>query len=565
MRLLGRNEALRSDKMKSTALVVALGAFLSLSVAVHGFNLRSAHLVRRGFHHQRSQLSGQRYRASDLAATRGSDDLAPGDVSRRDILYSLSALVAAPQVARADLIQFPCQPGDLKNNYSFLRAGESLIEADGLWGSNPMFLTNRENALSENGTAQVQAACVNMVERDFNPSVVLYPTAANAIDTADFVASEMRIGRNRVLPEYTNLDGRGIGKFDMNEREAVRSAIWALDAESGPEGRDGERPPATDDGTPNETLANQITRLRQLMAVCETNFSGDDVLFVFPDNTGPALLSCMIAGVPVNRVHELEWSPGEVRYDIGMESTLARLQGGPSKEYAETIKRGKIQLANFQKHPELMVNIKEKRLMEEVRAEEERARKAKEAEMARNAAQEEKRAAVAKTEMARNAAKAEKRAKLTRFREPRAVVREEGDGGSLSDLMPLGVLGLAGAMATFNGGKEEHESAKNNDAVAMDNESLADDGMYYTGDTIDPEGEEEMPSELKAMEDLIDRHPIHIPEMTSDSLEALFKTEQQTEEEKLALAADAMDEYMKKDDGGDAWLQSVASIIEEEE
>ena len=185
--------------------------------------------------------------------------------------------------------------------------------------------------------------------------------------------------------------------------------------------------------------------------------------------------------------------------------------------------------------------------------------------MARNAAQEEKRAAVAKTEMARNAAQAEKRAKLTRFQEPRAVVREEGDAGSLSDLMPLGVLGLAGAMATFNGGKEEHESAKNNDAVTMDNESLADDGMYYTGDTIDPEGEEEMPSELKAMEDLIDRHPIHIPEMTSDSLEALFKTEQQTEEEKLALAADAMDEYMKKDDGGDAWLQSVASIMEEEE
>ena len=563
--LLVCNEALRSDKMKSNALVVALGAFLSLSVAVHAFNLQSAHLVRRGFH-QRSELPGQRYRASDLAATRGSDDLAPGDVSRRDILYSLSALVAAPQVARADLIQFPCQPGDLKNNYSFLRAGESLIEADGLWGSNPMFLTNRENALSENGIAQIQAACVNMMERDFNPSVVLFPTAANAIDTADIVASEMRIGRNRVLPEYTNLDGRGIGKFDMNEREAVRSAIWALDAESGPEGRDGERPPATDDGTPNETLANQITRLRQLMAVCETNFSGDDVLFVFPDNTGPALLSCMIAGVPVNRVHELEWSPGEVRYDIGMESTLARLQGKPSKEYAETIKQGKIQLTNFRKHPELMVNIKEKRLMEEVRAEEDRARKAKEAEMARNAAQEEKRAAVAKTEMARNAAQAEKRAKLTRFREPRAVVREEGDGGSLSDLMPLGVLGLAGAMATFNGGKEvQRENAETIDAaVTLDTESLADDGMYI-GDTIDPEGEEEMPSELKAMEDLIDRHPIHIPEMTSNSLEGLFKTEQQTEEERLALAADAMDEYMKKDDGGDAWLQSVASIMEAEE
>ena len=217
------------DKMKSNILAVASGAFLSLSPAVHAFNLQSAHLVPRGFH-QRRQLSGQGRRAS----TQGSDDLATGDVSRRDILYSLSILVAAPQVARADLIQFPCQPGDLKNSYSFLRAGESLIEADGLWGSNPLFLTNRENALSDNGVAQIQAACADMLERDFNPSVVLFPTAANAIDTADIVASEMRIGRNRVLPEYTNLDGRGIGKFDMNERETVRSAMWALDAESVP-------------------------------------------------------------------------------------------------------------------------------------------------------------------------------------------------------------------------------------------------------------------------------------------------------------------------------------------
>ena len=67
------------------------------------------------------------------------------------------------------------------------------------------------------------------------------------------------------------------------------------------------------------------------------------------------------------------------------------------------------------------------------------------------------------------------------------------------------------------------------------------------------------------MEDLIDRHPIEIPEMSSDSFEALMKIEQQTEEEKLAIAAAAMEEYMEKDDGGDAWLESVASMMEEDE
>ena len=517
--------------MKVNTFFVAPAALLVLSAPSDGFQRPV---------HQRSKPSAQRYHLSESAVKQSSndaDDFAPIaiDVSRREALSALSLIFTAPHAAKADLIQFPCKPGDLKNNYSFLRAGESLIEADGLWGSNPLFLTNRENTLSENGIAQVQAACADMLERDYNPSVVLFPTAANAIDTADIIASEMRIGRNRVLPEYTNLDARGIGKFDMNDREAVRSAIWALDAESGPEGRDGERPPPTDDGTPNETLANQITRLRQLMAVCETNFSGDDVLFIFPDNTGLALLSCMIAGVPVNRVHELEWGPGEVRYNIDMEYTLERLRGGPHKGYLDNIQQGKTQLANFRKHPELMVNIKEKRLMEEMQAEEDRARKAKEAEMARRAAQEEKKASAAKA---------------TSFREPRAVTRGDGEG-DLSDLMPLGVLGLAGAMATFNGGKEEKDENEN------DKDSTADGQMAVEN--------EDLSSELKAMEDLIDRHPIEIPEMSSDSFEALMKIEQQTEEDKLALAAAAMEEYMEKDDGGDAWLQSVASMMEEDE
>ena len=185
------------------------GIVLLLSASAHAFQRPTSTRYSR-----KIETSAQRYRLSALAGKQGrpassdADDFAPSDISRRDALCALSVIFAAPQVAKADLIQFPCKPGDLKNNYSFLRAGESLIEADGLWGSNPLFLTNRENALSENGIAQIQAACADMMERDFNPSVVLFPTAANAIDTADIVASEMRIGRNRVLPEYTNLDGR---------------------------------------------------------------------------------------------------------------------------------------------------------------------------------------------------------------------------------------------------------------------------------------------------------------------------------------------------------------------
>ena len=54
--------------------------------------------------------------------------------------------------------------------------------------------------------------------------------------------------------------------------------------EAGPNGIGGQ-PPATDDSTPNETLAIQVTRLRQLISVLDTSFSGDSILIIFPDGT----------------------------------------------------------------------------------------------------------------------------------------------------------------------------------------------------------------------------------------------------------------------------------------
>mmetsp|Transcript_25085 Transcript_25085/g.54702 ORF Transcript_25085/g.54702 Transcript_25085/m.54702 type:complete len:607 (+) Transcript_25085:94-1914(+) len=531
--------------------------------------------------------------------------------SRRDVLTSvplsvsafLGALASYPLPAQARLVRFPCKPGELKNNYNFMRSGESLLESEGMWGSNPLFLTNRENALSDAGAEQVRMACADMLERDLNPSVVLYPTAANAIDTADIVATEMRIGRNRVLPEYTNLDARGIGKYDMNDRETVKGAIWAMDAESGPEGRSGERPPPTDDGTPNETLANQVTRLRQLMAVCETNFSGDDVLFIFPDNTGPALLSCLIAGIDLNRVHELEFTPGEVRYDITMESTLERLRAGPAPEYLETIRQGKIQLANLRSNPDLIVNVKDRRQLEEMQAEEERVRLAKAAKeakeerarAAKKAEEERVRAAKeAKEESARAAKKAVgerkagedavksggggRRLRASMEKNGYAVKREEGTG-SIADLMPLGAVGIAGAMVTYNGGKEDvvedKDVSKIGDVtdvaanIVTTPKPLFNDELAVNNTTNTPvasaedKDEVEAPeTELGVLEDLVDKHPIDIPEFTVTP--SLFEPEK-TEEERMVLAEQAMEEYMNRDDGGDAWLASLVGIMEDEE
>lgn len=48
-----------------------------------------------------------------------------------------------------------------------------------------------------------------------------------------------------------------------------------------------------------------------VILVLETQFSGDDILLIFPDKNSPALLSSMIAGVPFNKAHVLDFAPGE--------------------------------------------------------------------------------------------------------------------------------------------------------------------------------------------------------------------------------------------------------------
>lgn len=72
--------------------------------------------------------------------------------SRRSFLSSLviptSALLTAnmqPSIKPANaggkpgLVQFPCKNG-LGNTYHFMRAGQSLLEADDVWTTNPLFL-----------------------------------------------------------------------------------------------------------------------------------------------------------------------------------------------------------------------------------------------------------------------------------------------------------------------------------------------------------------------------------------------------------------------------------------
>jgi hypothetical protein len=105
--------------------------------------------------------------------------------------------------------------------------------------------------------------------------------------------------------------------------------------------------------------------------VLETQYSGDTVLLVFPDGTGPSLLTCLIGGIPLNRVHEFEYSNGEVRLDINYKSAQVYLDSIPSEDYLGVIKNGEMELAALRDNNEIL-DVREQQYLEEQVFEEEK-------------------------------------------------------------------------------------------------------------------------------------------------------------------------------------------------
>jgi len=292
------------------------------------------------------------------------------------------------------LVRFPCKE-PLLNTYHFLRAGASLLELEDVWSTNPLFLTNREAALSEFGEEQVREACRFLISSGSTPTVVRYSLAAACIDSANIIGEELRVGRDRLVPEFNYMDPRAIGGWDFAALNATEEAVWALDVEeAGPNGKGG-KPPPNDDGTPAETLADVVVRLTNLMSVLETLYSGDTVLLVFPDGTGPALLSCLIAGIPLNRVHELQFSSGEIRCDVNYNSINSIASQPPSQAYADILQRGRVELQQLRENPDMLRNVKDleyekEKERENMKQEEKRKEEAKENEIERQRQTEER-------------------------------------------------------------------------------------------------------------------------------------------------------------------------------
>ncbi|KAL3796927.1 hypothetical protein HJC23_000680 [Cyclotella cryptica] len=405
------------------------------------------------------------------------------------------------------LVTFPCPKGSLANTYHLMRAGQSLLEEKNILSTNPLFLTNRDDALTTEGVIQVEDACSDMMLKDINPSVVKYSLASKCIDTANIVATRMMVGRNRIIPEFTFMDPRGVGIWNGGSNEA---AIWALDyLEAGVEGRGG-RPPPNDDGTANETLHEQMIRLRQLMSILETQYSGDSILLIFPDGTSPALLSCLIAGIPLKDVHALNFEPGEVRLDVTMDSSLQLFEDKlSSSKYREMLDAGQQQL-EFLRNEQL----------------------------AREAEENAKPKPVAVSNPKPTTKVATKRLDLS----------EDGP-----DIYSVGALGIIAYMSTLRKAVDEssHEEPQAKSGrvptLAFANSTGTTSFEFDT-----------MPSATFEMSTGATTLRTHSMESnTFEEVPVLSK------EERIKAADKAMEEYLSKDDGCNDWLHVIKDIINE--
>ena len=452
------------------------------------------------------------------------------------LLRSLSCTDSQTTANAMGLVHFPCHEGDLMNTYHMMRAGESGLEAEGILSTNPLFMTNTEDGLTDVGRMQVQDSCAQMMDKGINPSVVKYSLASKCIDTANIVATTMMIGRNRIIPEFTFMDGRGAGFFDGHPLESATAALWALDyAEAGVEGRGGS-PPPTDDGTANESLSEQFTRLRQLLSVLETQFSGDEILLIFPDGTSPALLSCLIAGIPLNEVHALNYEPGELREGVNMKNTLELYkQKKSASEYTSMLAKGQNELELLRKEYE--EHLVEKKGTGDL--------------------------------LIPNNEKVSVTAKkpIPIGNSQRSFRKAFGEVEFGSNVFSGGAFGVAAGLAMLKGNNDE-DSGESEAVPEVKAVPLA--YANSTGASLPFEQRHlEMPATLPALMPAVLPAPsvqmtasnnfadAASPSVYEDNVPELSK------EERLKIAADAMDEYLSQDDGGDDWLNSMKEMIDE--
>jgi broad specificity phosphatase PhoE len=482
---------------------------------------------------------------------------------RRSVLGNVAlalGLVGSTRDAQArGLVQFPCEQ-PLENTYHFLRSGLSLIEEEDIWSTNPLFLTNREAALSEQGKLQVEASIQLLKFNQINPTVCRYSLAAASIDSANIIGKELKIGRDRLVPEFNYMDPRAIGKWDMQPLRKTEYAVWAMDADEGGKVGQGGLPPPNDDSTPNETLHDQTIRLSQLLSVLESQYSGDTILLIFPDGTGPALLSAMIAGIALNRVHELEFAPGEIRLNVNKVQTLALWNARQDclSDYESYLIAGRKELKRLRGLND-MVSIKDQRLEDDRIAldtliKQNRLARDQAETVEQTARIERAQATEDQRQLRRNEANAVQRKNAPSPKSSYMASLHNDHQGSIKIFLGTLLVGGLGMVATSQEDKQDIVVGSPAIVVSLSDDQLPsmfdpEKGTLLKPDTLRDPKVIPMSEPVQELPLLSTQDDFSKPNMDPPLLRGQDNPVQT-----------AMDEYMTSDDGGDAWLRMIEDM-----
>lgn len=214
-----------------------------------------------------------------------------------------------PRKAQASLVMMPVT--DLRNTYYLVRAGESESEAEGLIDTNPVNKTSMSNGLSNTGKLQILKETLPSL-RDLGAckgACWMWPsTTQNAYQTAELLAYAFGLGRERIVPEYSFLDMRGLGAFDRLPPTEAYAQIHDLDSQGA-----SLRPPSTTTGTPNESAADVLVRVRQMLSVLETQYLKADIVIISPDSENLSILQTAVLGEASTNHWNRSFKPGECR------------------------------------------------------------------------------------------------------------------------------------------------------------------------------------------------------------------------------------------------------------
>jgi hypothetical protein len=307
--------------------------------------------------------------------------------------------------------------------------------------------------------------------------------------------------------------------------------------------------------------------------VSETYNSGDTVVFIFPDGTGPALLSCLIAGIPLNRAHELRFAPGEVRMDITYDSVRAFLPAEPTPEYLEAIERGKVELERLRTTVDV-VSVREEEYTKQVQEQQAAAAEwaqnnSKRREEKRMERQQRNEAATAKRQ---GALLKEKRGESQRtYGEQRnnEIEATNKNGKKVDGANPLlfSVAAL-GLLSTFKpahtlsedlGTKRSAESTNQYDLVKGGATAVVEEDAEPVRNSTSSHF-----AELDDMEERVEEGGFEIPDFTSHQEgDGLYANPAPIrDEEQLPMdATKAMQEYLNRDDGAQDFDSMMTELL----